>query len=156
LSRPGFSITQPARRAMATSPRTRTLGSTTTLQPIIITVNPTTNLCTFAGDSKYITTTGHIVLANLSGSTVHFTMNIKPNGYSFVQANPIVIVDDFADKLPNYYPDLPRNFSKPILTQNNTQLEFDDYMRGNQLFYYTLYLTGPTGPFFVDPIMVNN
>ena len=154
---------------MAVRPRTRTARSTIhlqplhlqqmKLQPIHITIDPTTNppLCTFAGDINYVTQTGHIILFNTSNMTVHVTMIIETNGYAFDPIHPIVIVDDILDKVPGYYPPPPANFTAPSLSHKNTQLEFDDYVRNNKLFYYTLILIGPGGAAFsVDPIMVNN
>jgi hypothetical protein len=133
-------------------PRTRTTATTTTLT-IWLYPDQASGTCVYHGDAKYVTTTGHIVLFGAK-RTVHITMAIQTAGYTFNPVNPIIISENIANKsVPGA---VPNNFSAPVLSAGNVQLDFDDDNHGNRHYYYTLNFIGPNGPFSVDPIILNN
>ena len=134
-------------------PRTRTINGVFTLT-IWLYPDSANATCKFSGDAKYVTTLGDIILVKAS-RPVHIIMAIQTRGYSFDPVNPIVITDNLAHKgQPGHR---PNNFTAPILSMNNTQVEFDNNNQGNKHFYYSLNFIDPGGhPFPFDPIIINN
>ncbi len=134
-------------------PRTKTVKGVLDLT-IWVYPDAGTQTCTFNGDPNYVTNTGNIILFK-AGAQIHISMAIQTAGYAFDPAKSIVISDNLAHKGMLGY--TPNNFSAPVLSQHNTQIDFDDDNHGAKHFYYTLNFVGPGGHTFpVDPIIVNN
>jgi hypothetical protein len=133
-------------------PRTRTVNGVLNLT-IWVYPDSGQGTCTFNGDPKYVTDTGNVILFK-AAPQVHIIMVAK-GGYAFDPAKSIVISDNLTHKGQIGY--MPNKFSPPVLSQNNTQIDFDDNNSGNKHFYYTLNFVDPGGnAFSYDPIIVNN